>query len=98
MVRLVPNDQLSARADWEYSSDGSTWTAWDKTDTYLSVDPGKSVYVRAGSTGQTALATADSFNHANKILPTQSSFKVSGNLLYLLNQQGAALPGTLPRY
>lgn len=97
-VRLVPNEQLSARADWEYSSDGSAWTSWDKTDTYLSVDAGESVYVRAGSTGQTALAISDSFNRANKILPTQSSFKVSGNLLYLLNQAGTALPGTLPRY
>ena len=98
VVQLVPNDQLSGRADWEYSSDGSTWTAWDKTNTYLSVDSGNSVYVRAGSTGQTALATADSFQYANKILPTQSSFKVSGNLLYLLNQEGTALSGRLPRY
>lgn len=98
VVQLVPNDQLSGRADWEYSSDGSTWTAWDKTNTYLSVDSGNSMYVRAGSIGQTALATGDSFNHANKILPTQSNFKVSGNLLYLLNQEGAASSGTLPRY
>ena len=87
-VQLNPADQLSGRADWEYSSDGTSWTTWNKTQIQLSVQPNESLYVRAGSTGQNTLAYNASFNGCNRILPTDSDFKVSGNIMYLLKQDG----------
>lgn len=95
VVRLVRNESgvLSDLADWEYSSDGSSWTTWDKTNKELSVDAGDSLYVRAGDTGQSRLATSDSFNRANKILPLNSSFKASGPLSSLLSKNGTIPAG-----
>lgn len=95
VVRLVQNESeaLSDKADWEYSSDGSNWTQWDKTTKSLSVDAGDSLYVRAGETGQSRLASSDSFNRANKILPMSSSFKVSGPLSSLLSKNGTIPAG-----
>lgn len=95
VVRLVQNESeaLSDKADWEYSSDGSTWTQWDKTNKELSVDAGNSLYVRAGETGQSRLASSDGFTRANKILPKSSSFKVSGPLSSLLSKNGTIPAG-----
>ena len=95
VVRLVHNESeaLSDKADWEYSSDGSSWTTWDKTNKELSVDAGDSLYVRAGDTGQSRLASNDSFNRANKILPMSSRFKVSGPLSSLLSKNGTIPAG-----
>ena len=95
VVRLVQNESeaLSDKADWEYSSDGSTWTQWDKTNKDLSVDAGDCLYVRAGETGQSRLASSDGFTRANKILPMSSSFKVSGPLSSLLSKNGTIPAG-----
>ena len=95
VVRLVQNESeaLSDIADWEYSSDGSSWTTWDKTNKELSVDAGDCLYVRAGDTGQSRLASSDGFTRANKILPMSSSFKVSGPLSSLLSKNGTIPAG-----
>lgn len=95
VVRLVQNESeaLSDIADWEYSSNGSSWTQWDKITKDLSVDAGDSLYVRAGDTGQSRLASSDGFTRANRILPRNSSFKVSGPLSSLLSKNGTIPAG-----
>lgn len=94
VIRITGTElELSDKADWEYSSDGSNWTQWDKTTKSLSVDAGDSLYVRAGDVGQSRLATSDSFNKANKILPMSSSFKASGPLSSLLSKNGTIPAG-----
>lgn len=73
--------------DLQQSSDGVTWITFNQSNP-ATVAVGEKVYIRAGETGQTTFSSGTYNSQINNFNLANSNFKVSGNILYLLKQNG----------